>query len=90
VRKLFGDEHIPQHHAAAFNTFCRDILNPFLNFHRPCLFASDKPDPSKPGRIQRIYRPKDVMTPLDKLASLPNAHAFLRQSITLNDLQQQA
>lgn len=90
VRKLFGYEHIPQHHAAAFNAFCRDVLNPFLNFHRPCLFASDKPDPSKPGRIKRIYRPKDVMTPLDKLASLPDAHTFLRQHITLDELQQQA
>ena len=90
VRKLFGYEHIPQHHAIAFNTFCRNFLNPFLNFHRPCLFASDKPDPKKPGRIQRIYRPKDAMTPLDKLASLPNAHAFLRENITLENLQQQA
>lgn len=90
VRKLFGYEHIPQHHAAAFNTFCRDFLNPFLNFHRPCLFASDKPDPRKPGRIQRIYRPQDAMTPLDKLASLPDAQAFLRDGITLDHLQQRA
>ncbi len=30
------------------------------------------------------------MTPLDKLASLPNAHTFPRQDITLDDLQQQA
>ncbi|PKM16832.1 MAG: integrase [Gammaproteobacteria bacterium HGW-Gammaproteobacteria-2] len=90
VRKLFGYEHIPQHHATAFNTFCHDFLNPYLNFHRPCLFASDKPDPKKPGRIKRIYRPKDAMTPLDKLASLPNAQAFLRDHITLEHLQQRA
>ncbi len=90
VRKLFGYEHIPQHHAVAFNTLCRDVLNPFLNFHRPCLFASDKPDPRKPGRIQRIYRPQDVMTPLDKLASLHHAQAFLRENITLDHLQQRA
>ena len=30
------------------------------------------------------------MTPLDKLASLPNAQRFLRQGITLSDLHQQA
>lgn len=90
VRKLFGYTHIPQQHALAFNAFCCDFLNPFLNLHRPCLFASDKPDPKKPGRIQRIYRPKDAMTPLDKLASLPNAQTFLRQGITLEQLQQQA
>ena len=86
VRKLFGYEHIPQRHAGRFNTFCVEYLNPFLNFHRPCLFATDKPDPKKPGRIKRVYRAKDAMTPLDKLASLPEAAAFLREGVTLEDL----
>lgn len=86
VRKLFGYAHIPQRHAARFNTFCREYLNPFLNFHRPCLFASALADPNKPGRIKRVYRPKDAMTPLDKLASLPQPARFLRQGITFEDL----
>ena len=86
IRKLFGYEHIPQHHAVRFNTFCREYLNPFLNFHRPCLFATDVPDPKKPGRIKRIYQPKNVMTPLDKLASLPKAASFLREGVTFKDL----
>jgi transposase InsO family protein len=90
VRKMFGYAHIPQPKAVRFNAFCRDTLNPFLNFHRPCLFASEQPDPKKPGRIKRVYRANDVMTPLDKLASLPNAQRFLRQGITLSDLHQQA
>ncbi len=41
VRKLFGYAHIPQRHASRFNTFCVEYLNPFLNFHRPCLFATE-------------------------------------------------
>jgi transposase InsO family protein len=86
VRKLFGYAHIPQHHATRFNTFCVEYLNPFLNFHRPCLFATDRPDPKKPGRIQRVYRAQDAMTPLDKLASLSEAAKFLREGITLEDL----
>ena len=86
VRKLFGYGHIPQRHATRFNTFCVEYLNPFLNFHRPCLFSTDKPDPSKPGRIKRVYRAKDTMTPLDKLASLADAPAFMREGVTLNDL----
>jgi transposase InsO family protein len=90
VRKIFGYAHIPQHHAAHFNTFCQEYLNPFLNFHRPCLFAIDVPDPRKPGRIKRTYRPKDAMTPFDKLASLPNAATFLREGISLDDLRKQA
>jgi transposase InsO family protein len=86
VRKLFGYAHIPQRHAARFNTFCLEFLNPFLNFHRPCLFATDKPDPNKPGRIKRVYRAKDAMTPLDKLTSLSDATTFMRDGITLEDL----
>ncbi len=59
VRKVFGYAHIPQRYAAQFNTFCREYLNPFLNFHRPCLFATAVSDPKKPGRIKRIYRHSD-------------------------------
>jgi transposase InsO family protein len=86
VRKLFGYAHIPQRHAVRFNTFCFECLNPFLNFHRPCLFATDKPDPKKPGRIKRVYLPKNAMTPLDKLASLPEAATCMRQGVRLEDL----
>jgi len=86
VRKIFGYEHIHQRHAVRFNIFCAEYLNPFLNFHRPCLFATELPDPKKPGRIKRVYRAKDAMTPLDKLTSLPDAAKFLREGITLEDL----
>lgn len=90
VRKLFGYEHIPQRHASRFNTFCVEYLNPFLNFHRPCLFATEVADPKKPGRIKRVYRPRDAMTPLDKLASLPDAAKHLREGVTLEDLHKLA
>ena len=90
VRKVFGYEHIHRRHAGRFDTFCREYLNPFLNLHRPCLFATELADPSKPGRIKRVYRPRDAMTPLDKLASLPDAAKFLRQGQSLQELQQLA
>jgi transposase InsO family protein len=90
VRKEFGYTHIPQRHATRFNTYCKEYLNPFLNFHRPCLFSSDKPDPKKPGRIKRVYRPQDAMTPLDKLASLTEANQGLRAGVTLEHLRQLA
>ena len=60
VRKMFGYARISQRHATRFNTFCVEYLNPLLNFHRPCLFATDVLDPNKPGRIKRVYRPKDA------------------------------
>lgn len=90
VRKAFGYGHIPQRHASRFNTFCIEYLNPFLNFHRPCLFATEVVDPKKPGRIKRVYRPRDAMTPLDKLAGLPQAQSYLREGITLENLHQLA
>ena len=90
VRKQFGYTHIPQSHAARFNTYCREYLNAFLNFHRPCLFSSDKPDPKKPGRIKRVYRPQDAMTPLDKLAGVAEVATYLRAGITLEHLRELA
>lgn len=87
VRKLFGYAHIAQRHAGPFNTFCREYLTPFLNFHRPCLFSTDQPDPKKPGRIKRVYKSEDAMTPLDKLASLPDVDMLLREGTTLEHLQ---
>ena len=86
VRKEFGYEHIHRRHAARFDTYCREYLNPFLNYHRPCLFATELADPKKPGRIKRVYRPRDAMTPLEKLSSLPNAAGYLRAGVTLPEL----
>ena len=90
VRKEFGYEHIHRRHAARFDIYCREYLNPFLNYHRPCLFATELADPKKPGRIKRVYRPRDAMTPLDKLASLPDAASYLRPGVTLLELMQLA
>jgi hypothetical protein len=72
------------------NTYCAEYLNLLLNFHRPCLFSTDKADPKKPRRIKRVYRPQDALTPLDKLASLPDVLACLRKGITLECLRELA
>jgi transposase InsO family protein len=86
VRRQFGYSYVPAERAILFNDFCKAHLNPFLNFHRPCLFGTEVPDPKKPGRLRRIHRHEDVMTPLEKLASLPDANRFLREGITLDGL----
>jgi transposase InsO family protein len=90
VRKTFGYGHIPQRFARPINTFCAEHLTPFLNLHRPCLFATETDDPAKPGRIRKVYRHQDAMTPLEKLASLPAAHRGLRPGVRLAELQAQA
>jgi len=90
VRKQFGYAHIPAEWAKQFNAFCVDLLNPFLNMRRPCLFGTEVPDPRKPGRMRRVHRAEDVMTPLEKLASLPDVDDFLRKDITIDQLKQHA
>jgi hypothetical protein len=90
VRRVFGYAHIPQRFAAPINTFCAQHLTPFINLHRPCLFATEIADPRKPGRVRKVYRHADVMTPLDKLASLPPALRKLRPGVQLKTLQAQA
>jgi transposase InsO family protein len=88
VRKCFGYSHIPQRFATQINAFCAAYLNPYLNFHRPCLFAEDTVDAK--GKVKKRYPQRLVMTPLEKLASLPNAAAFLKPGITLTQLQAEA
>ena len=90
VRKVFGYEHIAQEHAVRINAFNRLHLNPLLNMHRPCLFATEMADPHKLGRTRKVYRHSDVMTPLEKLATVPDAASFLREGVGLQALQDQA
>ena len=88
VRKHLGYSHIPQHFAAEVNVFCQDYLNPYLNFHRPCLFAEEIVDAK--GKRKKRYPCKGVMTPLEKLASLPEPQRYLKAAITLSGLQREA
>ena len=90
VRRQFGYEYVPARRAEQFNAFCTELLNPFLNLHRPCLFGTEVPDPRKPGRLRRIHRHEDIKTPLEKLASLADASRFLREGVTLDGLMELA
>ena len=64
VRKYLGYAHIPRHFAPQVHAFTQDVLSPFLNYHRPCLFPSDCIDPK--GRVLKRYRDRDVATPYEK------------------------
>jgi transposase InsO family protein len=68
VRKHMGYGHIPKAFAAPINAFYMETFNPWLNLHRPCLFATEVI--SKKGKIIKRYDPKGAMTPLEKLAQL--------------------
>ena len=88
VRKLIGHGPIPARHAEAFQKFYTAHLNPYLNFHRPCGFATILPGTR--GKRRRVYRADDYRTPYEKLASLPNWERFLKPGITRELLDRQA
>ena len=88
IRKHLGYSHIPQRFATEINAFCMEHLNPYINFHRPCLFAEDYLD--KKGKTRKRYPLKAVMTPLEKLALLPKVEHFLKPGVTLDALREKA
>ncbi len=94
VRKHLGyypkgyKSHIPQRFAMLVNTFCQEHLNPYINFHRPCLFAETIVDAK--GRIRKRYPYQLMMTPYEKLKSLNSPEQFLKPGITFQQLDAQA
>ena len=88
IRKLMGYSHIAQKHATAINGFYTETLNPYLNFHRPCYFAVDKMDAK--GKIRKTYPHDQIMTPWERLKSLPDYPTYLKPGITCAALEQQA
>lgn len=88
IRKQFGYAHIAQHFAVEMNAFCRDFLNPYINYHRPCYFALDEIDDK--GKVRKRYPHELIMAPFDKLRTLPPPNINLRAGITLESLALQA
>ena len=85
IRKTMGYSHIPQKHATAINRFYTAVLNPYLNFHRPCYFAIDKIDAK--GKIKKTYPHDQIMTPWERLQSIPDYQNYLKPSITSQALE---
>lgn len=86
VRKHMGYSHIPKKYAQPINAFYQRVFNPWLNLHRPCLFASATISPK--GKVIKRYRHKDVKTPLACLRLLcDKGLARLKAGVTLAALQ---
>lgn len=88
VRKVFGYTHIPQKWAHEINKFNRTYLNPYLNYHRPCFFPETITNAK--GKQQKVYPYKNVMTPFEKLKSLPKVDEYLKPEISLEILNEYA
>ncbi len=84
VRKQLGYACIPQAYATAINQYHRGFLNVYVNFHRPCFFSVSVIDHR--GKIQKTYPYHKVMTPYEKLKSLPEVASYLRQGVNMKKL----
>lgn len=82
VRKHFGYAHIPatEHNAYIINQWCINWLNIYLNYHRPCGFATITID--KKGKEKKAYKYDDYNPPYEKLKSLSNGLQYLKKSVS--------
>ncbi len=86
VRKWMGYQFLPSDATHAIDDFYREWLNPYLNFHRPCAFATQRRD--RRGKLRKVYA--EWSTPWEKLLSLPEEVRGLRDDQTIDALQAQA
>ena len=84
VRKHMGFYHIPKYEARKINGFYRDYFNEFLDFHRACSYPTTIV--SDNGKKKKIY--KEIMTPCQKLLSIPNVEIYLRPDVTIQSLKE--
>lgn len=83
VRKFMGYQHIPKKHAETINCFYRDFLNPFINYHRHCAFATEEMD--RRGKSRKKY---DIyLTPCQKLLFILNVEVYLKPGTTRKTLE---
>src|SRR5712671_1045544 len=88
IRKLMGYGHIPSQHAEAVQKFYTAHLNPYLNYHRPCGFATVSVDAR--GKRRRQYKREDYATPYEKWMTLPKAESYLKPDVSFAQLDQTA
>jgi len=78
IRKQMGYAHIPRRHAARINDFYMTHFNDYLNFHRPCGFATTLTDAK--GKQKKIY--ETWLTPYERLKTIKNWEKHLKPTVT--------
>ena len=82
IRKHFGFSYIEKKEARGINKFMRDNMDEYLNYHRPCGFATDYIN--EKGKVTKKY--ETYMTPFEKLISIPDFEKYLKPGITFLQL----
>ena len=86
IRKWIGYSFIDRKYAQDLNKFYFGCFNEYINFHRPCAFASIRIDAK--GKAKKVYRPEDYTTPYLKFRSIANARRYLKLGMTFKKLDQ--
>jgi hypothetical protein len=80
IRKWLGYGFISKEYAGNLNYFY-SYFNEYLNFHRPCGFSTEIRN--EKGKVKKVYKKEDYMTPYEKFRSLDNCWQYLKKGITL-------
>jgi transposase InsO family protein len=84
IRKNIGYRFIAKGYAVSFNKFYKECFNVYLNYHRPCGYATITQD--RKGKQKKKY---DVyQTPYDRFKSLSDAEKYLKQGVTFKMLDE--
>jgi len=83
IRKHIGYGYIGQAHAEKIDSFYRDHLNPYLNYHRPCAQPEVEIDPRGRKRI----RYKRYQTPLETLMAMEKPSQYLSRGLSIHALK---
>src|SRR5665213_1676489 len=83
IRKHLGFGHIGAQHAPAVDTFHRQHLNPYVNFHRPCAVPAILHAPN--GKRRRVYL--RWATPFEIFSQTPECEGYLRGGVNLEALK---
>ena len=83
IRKHLGFGHIGAQHAAAVDTFHREQLNPYVNFHRPCAVPSIVTAAN--GKRRRVYL--RWATPFELFQESTALPEFAAARVTLAELE---
>ncbi len=88
IRKHIGYGGIGAEQAEVVQKFYTAHFNVYLNFHRPCGYATlvEK----ERGKRKRVYKAKDYRTPYEKLKSMPGVEKMLKEGVTLEGLERKA
>jgi len=86
IRKHMGHWHIERSHAGAIHKFYMEYFNVYLNYHRPCGFATISIDAK--GKRHRTY--DTYQTPYQAFMALKKPVQYLREGVTLAELEKTA